>query len=87
MTENPIVHGLLYSYIGKGCRCEDCKGAMRQYSHNYRSTPEGYQRTLRSSRRTNYLRRRAVAWMKENRPDVFHTFEVEWADSDGQSQA
>lgn len=78
MTENPIVHGLLYSYIGKGCRCDDCRGAMREYSAMYRSTPEGREKSVTSSRRANFLRQKCVAFVKEDRPDLYRQFESEW---------
>lgn len=83
--EIQLQHGLLYTYIGKNCRCDDCRAAMRQYSANYRSTPEGRERSLKSSRRTNFLRRKAITWMKENRPDIFHDFEVEWDNTNGKA--
>lgn len=78
MEEKPIVHGLLYSYVGRGCRCADCTGAMREYSAAYRSSPEGRERVRRSSRRSNFMRQRAVQWVKHNHPELFDVFEQEW---------
>lgn len=80
MEEKPVVHGLLYSYVGRGCRCGDCTAAMRDYSARYRSSPEGRERTRRSSRRSNFLRQKAVNWVKKNEPELYLSFEQEWAD-------
>jgi hypothetical protein len=85
--EISLQHGVLYTYIGKGCRCSECKAAMREYSANYRSTPEGRERSLKSSRKVNYMRRRAIAWVKEHRPDLIDTFELDWKSSDGKAEA
>lgn len=78
MEEKPVIHGVLYSYVGKGCRCKDCTEAMRRYSANYRQTPEGREKAQRSSRRSNFLRAQAVKWVKTQHPDVFASFEASW---------
>lgn len=81
MEEKPIVHGLLYSYVGRGCRCADCTEAMRRYSAAYRSSPKGRESTRQSSRRSNFLRQKAVQWVKTNQPEVFASFEQEWVNN------
>lgn len=81
--EKPIVHGLLYSYTGRRCKCDDCRSAMKEYSAKYRSTPEGREKARQASRRGNYLRQRAIQHMKQHHPEVMAQFEAEWAANNG----
>lgn len=78
MEEKPVIHGVLYSYVGRGCRCGDCTEAMRRYSAAYRSSPEGRERVRKSSRRSNFMRQRATQWVKANHPEIMAEFEKEW---------
>lgn len=71
-------HGTLYGYAGQGCRCEQCREAARNYNRVYRATDNGREASRRSARRNNFIRQKALEWMRRERPDVIAIFESDW---------
>lgn len=76
--EKPIKHGTIYAYTGRGCRCDECREASRQYSANYRKTVTGATASKRSGARNNFIRQEALAWVRANKPEVIAELEREW---------
>lgn len=71
-------HGTLYGYAGQGCRCEQCKEASRLYGRKYRSTQGGREASRRSASRNNFIRQKALEWVRRERPDMILIFEAQW---------
>lgn len=77
-VDRSISHGTLYGYAGQGCRCAECKEASRLYGQQYRSTDHGRQASRRSASRNNFIRQRALEWVRRERPDMIAIFEMQW---------
>ncbi len=73
-----ISHGTLYGYAGQGCRCAECKEASRLYGQKYRSTDNGREASRRSAARNNFIRQRALEWVRRERPDMIGIFELQY---------
>ena len=59
-SEQEIVHGVLTSYVHKGCRCAECRAANTQHSRDWRArNPEIAD--LRRATNREWMRRRREA--------------------------
>lgn len=76
--QRQVSHGTLYGYAGQGCRCEQCREASRLYGRRYRSTDNGRDASRRSASRNNFIRQKALEWVRRERPDMILIFEAEW---------
>ena len=77
-VEPTISHGTLYGYAGQGCRCPECKEASLQYGQKYRSTETGRDASRRSASRNNFIRQKALEFVRRERPDMIAIFELQW---------
>ena len=71
-------HGSLYGYSGKGCRCSECREAARLYAQKYRKSEKGSKAARRSASRNNFIRQEALAWVRQNHPEVIIELECRW---------
>lgn len=83
--EKPIPHGTIYGYAGRGCHCDECKAASRDYARNYRNSPKGRDASRRSASRNNHIRQAALAWVRSTHPEMILVFEQEWKEKAGQN--
>ena len=60
-------HGTLYAYRKRGCRCEKCRGANREYGRAWREAHPKYAENWREEH-PGYAERYAKRWREEN-PD------------------
>ena len=59
-SEQEIVHGLVTSYVHKGCRCDECRAANTRYMREWRArNPEIAD--LRRARNREWQRRKREA--------------------------
>ena len=64
-------HGKRTTYAKHGCRCDLCRTAEREQKRKYRATEKGKESMRRVQRHQTQMRRLALVWIRENRPDVY----------------
>jgi hypothetical protein len=63
--------GTNWGYI-KGCRCDDCKKAHRDYQREYLTRPEARQKHIERASIRNKMSHKALMWVKKNHPEIYY---------------
>ena len=70
-------HGTVARYRRK-CRCAECREAARLYAQKYRRSDKGSKAARKSASRNNFIRQEALAWVRQNHPEVIIELEGRW---------
>lgn len=64
-------HGTTNAYTNYGCRCDECKRAMRDKLANYRRRQKDGLITARMVQPSNRALKMMAEWIRVNQPDVY----------------
>ena len=63
--------GTNWGYI-KGCRCDDCTKAHRDYQREYLARPEPRRKHIARAAFRNRLAYESMVWLKKNNPEQYY---------------